>query len=106
MNVNIINPFQGQQNAFRSDGGNASVSQGVTDLTTIQDPPFFPIATYQRLDNIKQVRSVAAESERSGSNQPLQSAPLAVIAKSNEADAPRAVTSEQSQPGTILSVKA
>jgi hypothetical protein len=107
MNVNNINPFQGQQNAFRSDGGNASVSRGgEPELTIVQDPPLLPIATYQRLDNIKPVRSVEAEVERSASHQKLPDAPSADIAKSNEADAPRAVTSEKIQLGTILSVKA
>ena len=67
MNINSINPFQGLQNAFIPDGRDdsaaenrqvASVSTGQSDLTVVQDPPFFPIATYQRQDLITKVRSV------------------------------------------------
>ena len=34
--------------------------QGKWGLQQIQDPPFFPIATYQRMDLIDEVRSIQA----------------------------------------------
>lgn len=35
------------------------------DLNLVQDPPFFPIATYQRMDLIGEIRSIQVEIERS-----------------------------------------
>jgi hypothetical protein len=67
MIVNNINPYQGLQNAFIPDGGNkkaadsrqvSSVSQEQSNPAVVYDPPFFPIATYQRQDLITKVRAV------------------------------------------------
>jgi hypothetical protein len=36
-----------------------------SDMNLVSDPPFFPIATYQRMDLIGEVRSIQVEVERS-----------------------------------------
>jgi len=42
-----------------------------SDLNIVRDPPFFPIATYQRADLIKRVRIIAEEAQRlSPDNEP------------------------------------
>ena len=96
MNVNNINPYQGLQNAFRPDVGNAStadnrqgssVSQRQSDVAVVHDPPFFPIATYQRQDLIKKVQAVEAGLGKNATN------------------AVRTETSENIQPGEILTIK-
>ena len=35
------------------------------DLNQIQDPPFFPIATYQRMDLVGEIRNIQGDIERS-----------------------------------------
>ncbi len=44
------------------------------DLNIVRDPPFFPIATYQRLDLIKRVRIVEEEIQRSSLDENLKPA--------------------------------
>jgi hypothetical protein len=114
MNVNNINPYQGLQNAYLPDNGNdssaenrevSSVSQGKSNLTDVYDPPFFPIARYQRQDLIKKVKSVVAEVERPAADQKLQNTPLVDESKISNPDAGKSVTPEKIQPGSILSIK-
>jgi hypothetical protein len=110
MNINNINPYQGVQNAFRPDGGkdsaadNRPVSSAGGNLTDVYDPPFFPIATYQRQDSIKKARSVQTEVERSVSDQGPQTAPPVNKSESSAPDAGQTATPEI-QPGVILSIK-
>jgi hypothetical protein len=113
MNVNNINPFQGLQNAFRSGSGNNSAadnqvvseSPGRSELTVVHDPPFFPIARYQRQDLIKKVKSVAADVEHSANNQGLQNTIFGNISKMSEQKTVNNVTSGKNQPGAILTIK-
>ena len=44
------------------------------NLNDVQDPPFFPIATYQRMDLIGEIRSIQAEVERSSLSPELKQA--------------------------------
>jgi hypothetical protein len=103
MMIQNINLYQGQQNAVRSDSVNNSAtmnsealsggpvtksgpSQGEiaminnlpqqvnSDLNVVRDPPFFPIATYQRADLIKRVRIVEEEVQRSSLDASVKSA--------------------------------
>jgi hypothetical protein len=115
MNVNNINPYQGLQNAFRPDGGNggvadngevASASSGQSNLAVVYDPPFFPIARYQRQDLIKKA-GIKGEIEvkQSGADQELQ--PNTHLDNKSKADATetiRVATSGAIQPGKILTV--
>ncbi len=113
MNVNNINPYQGLQKAFYPDGGNeragdnrevASVSSGQSNLAVVYDPPFFPIATYQRQDLIKKVSTGDPEFKRSGADQEVSNTHLDK-AKSDATETVRAATAENIQPGAILTVK-
>lgn len=98
--INTIHPYQGQQNAVRPGGSNAtsvesrSVQSGgrsetvlppemdapealmlgiaervnslqeKLDLNLVQYPPFFPIATYQRMDLIGEIRNIQVDVEK------------------------------------------
>ena len=115
MNVNNINPYQGLQNAFRPGGGNegagdnlevASVSSGQSNPAVVYDPPFFPIATYQRQDLIRKV-SIRGEVEfkQSGADQGLQNTLIDNKSQSNATEKVRAAMAENIQPGAILTVK-
>lgn len=44
------------------------------DLTLVQYPPFFPIATYQRMDLVDEVRSIQVDVERSSLSSALKQA--------------------------------
>ena len=110
MNVNNINPYQGLQNAFRPDGGSkedgdnreaASVSLGQSNLVDVYDPPFFPIATYQRQDLIKKVSIGGTEVKHSGSDQGFQNTNIDNKSKSNATETVRAAASEKIQPGAM-----
>ena len=114
MNVNNINPYQGLQIAFRPDGGSkedgdnrevASVSLGQSNLVDVYDPPFFPIATYQRQDLIKKVSIGGTEFKRSGAEQEFQNTNLDNKSKSDATETVRAAASGNIQPGAILTVK-
>jgi hypothetical protein len=116
MNINNINPYLGMQNAINSDAGNGSSADNrqvysadegqSTNLTSITDPPFLPMARYQRANLIKKVESeVVVESEHKISDQRSQNTVSDIKAKANETDAVRTVTSKKNQPGAILSVK-
>ena len=115
MDINNINPYQGMQNALKTDGGNglavdnrqvSSAGEGYSkDLTVITDPPFFPIATYQRQDLIRKVKSAEVEIGHKVSEQRLQNTVADIQSKASETDAGRHVTSEKNQPGAILSIK-
>lgn len=99
--INMIHPYQGQQNAVRPGGSNATSVEskpvmsgarsekelppgmdapealilGITervntlqeklDLNLVQYPPFFPIATYQRMDLIGEIRNIQVDIEKS-----------------------------------------
>lgn len=43
-------------------------------LNEVQDPPFFPIATYQRMDLIGEIRSIQADVERSSLSSEIKQA--------------------------------
>ena len=114
MNVNNINPYQGLQNAFRPGGGNegagdnlevASVSSGQSNPAVVYDPPFFPIATYQRQDLIKKVSIGESEYKRSGADQGFQNMNLDNKSKSDATETVRAAALENIKPGAILTVK-
>jgi hypothetical protein len=106
MNINNINPYQGMQNAIKPDGRNgSSAGEDFKNLTVVTDPPFFPIATYQRQDLIKKVEWAEVAEESKVSDQSLQNTVSDIKAKANETDASRHVTSEKNQPGEILSIK-
>jgi hypothetical protein len=114
MNINNINPYQGVQNAIKPDGGNGSsagkaqvfsAGEEFKNLTVVTDPPFFPIATYQRQDLIKKVKSAEGEAGQKVSDQRLQNALSDIKTKASEAVVVRAVTSEKNQTGAILSIK-
>jgi hypothetical protein len=114
MNINNINPYQGVQNAIKLDGGNgssadnrrvSSTDEEFKNLTVVTDPPFFPIATYQRQDLIKKVEWAEVEVEHKVSDQRVQNTVSDIKAKAGETDAVRTVTSEKNQKGSILSIK-
>ncbi len=44
------------------------------NLTEVHDPPFFPIATYQRMELIGEIRSIQADVERSSISSELKQA--------------------------------
>ena len=115
MIVNNINQYQGLQNAYRPDKENegttdnrqvSSGGQGLSDLIVVHDPPFFPIATYQRQDLIKKVRSLEGEARQPVRDQGSQNMPLANKLKNDATEAVRVVTSGNIKPGAVLSVKA
>ncbi len=98
--INTIHPYQGQQNAVRPGGSNATsvesrpvqsggrsetvlppemdapealmlgIAERVNslqeklDLNLVQYPPFFPIATYQRMDLIGEIRNIQVDVEK------------------------------------------
>jgi hypothetical protein len=115
MNINNINPYLGTQNAIKSDSGNSSSADNIqvssagegqsTNLTVVTDPPFLPIATYQRQDLIKKVRSLEFKIGHEVIDQRSQNTVSDIKAKSSETDTVRTVTSEKNQLGTILSIK-
>jgi len=45
-----------------------------SDMNLVQDPPFFPIATYQRMDLIGEIRSIQVAIEHSSLNPELKQA--------------------------------
>jgi hypothetical protein len=101
MNINNINPYQGMQNAFHSEGGNSSSAgnkdvsagiQGLSNPTVLIDPPLFPIAKYQN-PNLMQ-KNTPTEAEVNDQKK-VSAAPDAGTAKS-----------EKIQPGSVLSIKA
>ncbi len=113
MNVNNINLYQGLQNAFRPERGSkeggdiredVSVRAGQSDIVDTYDPPFFPIATYQRQDLIKKVSIGETEVTRSGADQVLQNTSLDNKSKSDATETVRAAA-ENVQTGAILTVK-
>jgi hypothetical protein len=84
MNVNTISPFQALQNVYSPNAGRISnansgeidplqaQSVGITasisnlqgqleNLNVVHDPPFFPIARYQRVDLITKIRGIHQE---------------------------------------------
>ena len=113
--INNINPYQGMQNALKTESGNgssvdnrpvSSVDEGhPANLTIVTDPPFLPIATYQRQDLIKKVKSVEYEIEHKVTEQRLHNMVADIKSKAGETDAVRTVTAEKNELGAILSVK-
>ncbi len=117
MNINNINPYQGMQNALKSDGGNGSFadnnqisSTGETqfkNLTVVIDPPFLPIATYQRQNLIKKVEGSEIEiTHKVSDDEGLQKPISDIKAKVSEMDGVRTIMSEKNQTGAIMSIKA
>jgi len=104
MNINNIHPYQDLQNAIRPDSGNNSVvtnRQVRSDPLIVYDPPFFPMATYQRPDLIHKVGPSATDQG------------LMKTADKSAADATDtgirgspAVSPENIRPGAILTIKA
>jgi hypothetical protein len=140
MMIQNINLYQGQQNAVRSDGANNSApmnsgalsgepankpepQQVNSDLNVVRDPPFFPIATYQRADLIKRIRIVEEEVQRSSLDASVKSAistrPLNTDATDKGMDSAhnrlsalrdqltssKPATPDQIEPGSILAVE-
>jgi hypothetical protein len=74
MMINNINPYQVLQNANHPGGSNSSSGEKKRDLNRVQDPPFFPIATYQRMDLIGAVRNIQQDIERASLSPELKQA--------------------------------
>jgi hypothetical protein len=60
--------------------------QNKWNLNEVQDPPFFPIATYQRMELISEVRNIQGEIERSSLRPELKQAIAARKLKSDATD--------------------
>ncbi len=93
-------------------------------LNEVQDPPFFPIATYQRMDLIGEIRSIQADVERSSLSQELKQAVSGETLKDDATDQQIAnvldkvftlrntlnrevaVSKDNVQPGSILKLEA
>lgn len=94
-----------------------------SDLNVVRDPPFFPIATYQRADLIKRVRIVEEEVQRSSLDASVKSAittrPLKTEAGNKEMDSvhnglaalrdqltsSKPASPDPIEPGSILAVE-
>jgi hypothetical protein len=92
-------------------------------LNIVRDPPFFPIATYQRVDLIRRVRVVEEEVQRSSLDESLRSAfsanPLTATATDTKISAApdqlfalrdqitgsSPATPDEIEPGSILAVE-
>jgi hypothetical protein len=161
MNISIINPFQGLQNAYRPSGGKASsVNSGpvassdqsiggifsgelepvagqslgiiagisnlqgrLDDLNVVHDPPFFPIASYQRIDIIMKISGIQEEIGKSSLppevKQSISADKLKIDATDKELGGAisklfavrdtltmgRKVSVKNTEPGTILTMK-
>lgn len=94
-----------------------------SNLNIVRDPPFFPIATYQRADLIKRVRIVEEEVQRSSLDVSVKSAITARPLKTGATDkemataldnlfalrdqltASKPASPDQIEPGSILAVE-
>jgi hypothetical protein len=94
------------------------------NLTEVQDPPFFPIATYQRVDLIGEIRSIQADVERSSLRPEIKQAVSGKKLKDDATDRQiadvldkvftlrdtltreLAVSKDNIQPGSILKLEA
>ena len=93
-------------------------------LNEVQDPPFFPIATYQRMDLIGEIRSIQAHVERSSLSSEIKQAVSGEKLKDDATDQQianvldkvftlrarltqeLAVSNDNIQPGSILKLEA
>ncbi len=94
------------------------------NLTEVQDPPFFPIATYQRMDLISDIRNIQVDVERSSLSPEIKQAVSGEKLKDDATDQQIAnvldkvfalrdsltrelpVSKENVQPGSILKLEA
>jgi hypothetical protein len=103
MNITTVHPYSDLQDVIRPESGKNSSQENRRDhsnLVEVNDPPFFPIATYQRMDLIQKSGNSGEDKIRQseadhGINRTVE------VTRGNPVSAP-----ENIRPGTILTVKA